>query len=198
MIGCDWNMLPLRTIAVDGQEIALRPLKKSDEAALADYFRGLSAQTRRVYAPHPFDRATAASICASLGTAEGNSYVRLLAIAGNTIVGCFILHLGLHKGDRERRYMHLDPDHACMLAPSVADAWQNRGLGSRLMVYAKDCARLFDRQTMVLWGGVREENARGVHFYTKSGFHKHGEFVCTVTTNDRPEQINNFDMSVEL
>lgn len=194
----NWNNLPTRALVMDGQEITLRPLKKSDEAALGDYFLGLSAQTRRVYAPHPFDRATASSICAGLGTATGDSYVRLLALTGSTVIAYFILHLGLHEKDRERRYRHLDPDLACMLAPSVTDAWQDRGLGSHLMAYAKDCARVFGRKVMVLWGGVREENPRAIHFYTKSGFRKLGEFVSTETNTGTPEQINNIDMAVDL
>lgn len=198
MIDYDWKMIPRETVAMRGETVSLRPLAKDDEAALGDYFLGLSAPTRRVYAPHPFDRATAATICAGLDTPQGRCYLRLVAAVGSKIVGYFILYLGLHETDRVRRYGDMDPATTCTLAPSVADDWQNQGLGSRLMVYAKDCARVFRKNTMVLWGGVRESNVRAVHFYYKSGFRKCGEFLLTIVEASGPEQINNLDMATEL
>jgi GNAT superfamily N-acetyltransferase len=194
----DWGILPVRSISFGDKEVILRPLAKSDEAALGDYFLGLSPQTRRVYAPHPFDRPTAESICTALGTPEGRSWLRLVAVADRVIIGYFIVYLGLLDSDRERRYEHLDARTACTLAPSVADAWQNCGLGSQLMTYAKECARALGKQIMVLMGGVREENPRAVHFYSKSGFRRVGEFVCTATWEGESKVINNFDMLVDL
>ena len=194
----EWKMIPLQTVSLRGDVVALRPLARDDEDALGDYFLGLSPQTRRVYAPHPFDRATAAAICGALDTPEGNCCLRLVAVVGGKIVGYFIVYLGLHEADRLRRYRDMDPGRTCTLAPSVADEWQNRGLGSRLMVYAKDCARIFRRKTMVLWGGVRASNTRAVHFYHKCGFRKVGDFLLTVTEASGPEQINNLDMATEL
>ena len=43
-----------RRISLGGQAVTLRPLAGPDEAALGEYFVGLSERTRRVYAPHAF------------------------------------------------------------------------------------------------------------------------------------------------
>jgi hypothetical protein len=37
---------------------------------------------------------------------------------------------------------------------------------------------------MVLWGGVQERNLRGVHYYTRWGFRKVGEFWTDKNNHD--------------
>lgn len=195
----DWTRLQPQTVTLGGAELILRPLRKSDESALGDYFTGLSERTRRVYGPHRFDRDTAAAICRDMDTPEGNAHLRLVAVAGGTIVGYFILCLFLRPPDQNRRYAFLNPDLTCTLAPSVADAWQDKGLGSRLMAYTLEAARVFGKKTMVLWGGVRAENVRAVHFYTKFGFRTCGEFIVTQKPEGQaPVVIDNYDMLAEL
>ena len=194
----DWTGLPHVTVNAKGASVLLRPLTKSDEPALGDYFVSLLPETKRVYGPHPFDRATAASICAALDTPDGNIHLRLIGLHEGRIAAYFIIHLGLRERDKARRYQDWDPVHTCVIAPSVADAWQNSGLGSQMMTYTRDCVRRFGMRAMVLWGGVREANVRAVHFYRKFGFKVVGEFLCTVRDTGLPEQINNYDMAVEL
>ncbi len=194
----DWGRLPVRTIERRGQAVTLRPLNREDERALGDYFLGLSTATKNVYGPHAFDRPTAASICAGLETPDGNVHLRLVAVAAGAVVGYFILYLGLRESDRKRRYADLNADQACTLAPSVADAWQNGGLGAEMMEYTKACARVFGKTVMVLWNGVQHENAQGVHFYFKTGFRKVGDFPSLVTRRGVPVTIINDDMMVDL
>ena len=43
----------------NGQEVLLRPLRSDDASILGAYFLSLSQETRNLFAPHPFDRATA-------------------------------------------------------------------------------------------------------------------------------------------
>jgi len=176
-----------------GEPITLRPLQPDDAIRLGDYFRSLSAETRARYGPHPFDQETANAICARIAT---DDVLRITAIvaqdADTRIIGYFLLKRGVWEGD-SKRYEALGIPLAsatdCTLAPSVSDDYQNLGLGSILMGHVLQIARRIGRKRMVLWGGVQATNSRAVHFYTKAGFRKVGEFF-----NDKP----NLDMILDL
>ena len=177
-----------------GQPALLRPLCRSDAPRLGQYFLGLSAATRRVYGPHAFDQETADQICATLDSGQA---LRLLATHGageaEEIIGYFILVFGVHEGDRKRYEglgIGLDAQGDCTLAPSVADAYQSAGLGSQMLEHLRWIARSCGRQRMVLWGGVRQDNPRAVHFYRKFGFEEKGEFAAG--------GVNNYDMIAPL
>ncbi len=176
-----------------GESIAMRPLEADDAARLGDYFRSLSAETRARYGPHPFDQETADVICARIATDDVLRIIATVTTDGGTrIIGYFLLKLGVWESD-SKRYdalgIPLDPDTDCTLAPSVSDDYQNQGLGSILMRHVLQIALRIGRKRVVLWGGVQATNARAVHFYTKSGFRKVGEFF-----NDKP----NDDMILDL
>ena len=79
----------------------------------------------------------------------------------------------------------------CTLAPSVADDYQSKGLGSVLMRRLVEIAREIGRTRMVLWGGTQATNDRAVHFYHKHGFTTVGEF-------QEPPGFNNYDMILDL
>jgi GNAT superfamily N-acetyltransferase len=173
----------------------MRPLRPDDEAALTRYFLGLSPATKRVYGPHAFDRETAVRLCREC---DNSRVLRMLATVpdpadGERVVGYFILVFGVGADD-EARYtalgIHLDSDRDCTLAPSVADDFQNHGLGSRLFAHVRETAVLVGRPRMILMGGVRADNPRAVHFYRKHGFRQVGEFPAG--------GVNNFDMILDL
>jgi len=168
--------------------VRLRPLRQDDAGALAAYFRALSDRTRAMYAPHPFDAATAETICRAAGR---DGTVRVLAGSGEapeeTIVGYFLLLLGAGPDDRARyagRGVHLDGGRTASLAPSVADAYQGRGVGSALMRYTLAAAQALGRDEVILMGGVRADNARAIAFYAKHGFRRVGSFVTTCDNHD--------------
>jgi GNAT superfamily N-acetyltransferase len=176
-----------------GERIVMRPLRPDDAARLGEYFAGLSAQTRARYGPHPFDQATADTICATLDPAE---FLRMVALIPRgdekRIIAYLLLKLGVREGDCRRyaqRGMPLDPATDCTLAPSVADDYQNRGMGSVIMAHLLQVARQLGRRRVLLWSGVQATNDRAVHFYTKFGFRKVGEFYT---------DKNNFDMILDL
>src|SRR5438477_12711934 len=73
-----------------GEWILMRTLRPDDAARLGEYFAGLSAQTRARYGPHPFDQATADTICATLDPAE---FLRMVAL--------------IPRGDEERIIAYL-------------------------------------------------------------------------------------------
>jgi GNAT superfamily N-acetyltransferase len=176
-----------------GERIRMRLLRPDDAVRLGEYFAGLSAETRARYGPHPFDQATADAICDAL---DPTTLLRLVATVpregGEWIIAYMLLKWGVLDEDRPRyaeRGMPLDPATDCALAPSVADDYQNRGVGSVMMAHLLRSARQRGRRHVVLWLGVQATNDRAVHFYTKCGFRKVGEFFT---------DKNNFDMILDL
>jgi ribosomal protein S18 acetylase RimI-like enzyme len=85
----------------------------------------------------------------------------------------------------------LDPTSDCTLAPSVADAYQDQGLGSLMMRYLISIAQRLGCQRMVLLSGTHETNPRAIHFYLKHGFTKIGTF-------EKPPGFDNYDMMLKL
>ncbi len=174
----------------DGTRLQLRLHLPSDGEALANYFTHLSPATRRVYGPHPFTAEQAHTFCRYIDYAHT---LRFLALEGERIVAYFILHLGVLDNDAERyrqRGQSLHPATDCTLAPSVADDFQERGVGSALFPQLALAAQRLGKQRIVLWGGVRADNPRAVHFYQKMGFVEWGQFETRDTLN--------FDMVLDL
>lgn len=176
-----------------GQEMRMRPLRAEDAVRLGEYFHGLSARTRARYGPHPFDQQTADAICASL---DPGDILRLVATVpdagGERIIAYVLLKMGVLESD-QRRYeklgIPLDPATDCTFAPSVADEFQNQGIGGRMLHHILQAAPRLGRRRIILWYGVQATNERAVHYYTRWGFRKVGEFYT---------DKNNFDMILEL
>ena len=182
-----------------GEEAILRLLRNDEPIRLGKYFAGLSAETKRVYGPHPFNQETADSICETL---DHNAILRMLATTmmdgkiEEEIIGYFLLKHGVWDNDSERYSalnILLNPEEVSTLAPSVLDGYQDKGLGSQIMLHVLDYARNIGKKRIVLWGGVREDNPRAQHFYRKHGFVKVGEFL-----SGPEKQTNNYDMILEL
>ena len=88
----------------DGRQAMVRPLEATDVEPLTAYFLSLSPDTRRRYGPHPFDRATAERLCASI---NNDSVVRFIAVLNDgsakpEIVGYMILSREISADDQKR------------------------------------------------------------------------------------------------
>ncbi len=178
-----------------GEQALLRPLTRNDAGMLGRYFLSLSDDTKRRYGPHPFDQATADQLCAETNYADT---VRMLMTTGSgpdeQVIAYFILVLGVWDADRERYAtlnMPLSATTDCTLAPSVADAYQSKGVGNIIMQQVIATARRLGKTRMVLWGGVQATNTRAKNFYTKYGFQHVGDF-------ENPPGRNNHDMILSL
>ena len=191
----------IRVTLSSGEKARLRPLMGHDAAILGEYLLGLSDRTRSFYCPHPFDQETAVRLCASVNHAETLRLVAAVDRQGRErMVGYFIVNLGIRARDRQRYHVLnivLDDATDCTLAPSVADDFQNTGLGSLMMVHLKNVLKQCGRHRIILWGGVQERNALAVHFYQKFGFEKVGEFMSG-TAGDHRTGTNNFDMMATI
>ena len=74
------------------------------------------------------------------------------------IIAYMLLKLGVLDSDRQRFAqlgIPLNPDTDSTLAPSVADDYQNQGVGSILLKHLLQAARHLGRRRVVLWGGVQ-------------------------------------------
>jgi diamine N-acetyltransferase len=174
--------------ARSGATVVLRPLEPDDSEWFAAYLAGLSEETARRWRPHPFDRETAEAICASLDPAD---VARMVAVVGAgddaRIIGYVLLKMGALPSDRERFAklgLAVEPTVSASLAPSVADEYQDQGVGSLLMGRVLEIAQRLGLRTIVLWGGVQATNERAKHFYRKWGFRKVGEFFTDKDNDD--------------
>ena len=170
----DPSLIAARISNPSGLELTFRPLAPTDGAILGAYFIGLSADTTQRYGPHPFDQVTADAFCAKI---DFNEAIRMIAslpgAEGEQVIAYFILQLDVPQGERDRYAaagISVDPQMGCIIAPSVADAYQNHGIGTPLMQHIFDCARRLGRKYILLNGGVYVTNERARHYYEKNGF----------------------------
>jgi RimJ/RimL family protein N-acetyltransferase len=186
--------MPLTPVTIhtpEGRDYTVRLLIPEDAARLGQYFAGLSAMTRSRFGPHPLDSATAADLCRHLNPAE---VMRFVVCDQGHIVAYLILELRVSPYETVRyaaQGIMLDSARDCTFAPSVADAYQNRGIGSPAAGQVIATARQLGRRYMVLMGGTHATNARAIHFYHKLGFHH-------VTDFESPAGVFNHDMKLDL
>ena len=191
---CDGIMTGLPTAQLqtgDGSRFVARPLLATDAESLGVYFDNLSESVRGMYGPHPLNTEHARILCDEL---DHTKLLPFLAIMESGEIGAyFLVHIGVRDGDRKRYIEHGHPlvEHeCCTLAPCVADAWQELGLGSAMLPHVTSSIKRLGRQRLVLWGGVRGDNPRAQHFYRKFGFRHVGDFAAG--------GVNNLDMVLDL
>jgi GNAT superfamily N-acetyltransferase len=176
----DPTLLAAQISNPSGLALTFRPLDRADAASLGAYFIGLSEDTTRRYGPHPFDQTTADQFCAAIDFREAIRMIATIPAAstnkgGEQVIAYFILQLDAPQGECERYSaagITLDPQADCIIAPSLADAYQNRGLGTPLMEHIFSLARRLGRKHILLNGGVYLSNERAVHYYEKLGFQR--------------------------
>jgi diamine N-acetyltransferase len=157
--------------------VALRALRPADADRLATYFEGLSSATTTRFQPHPLTRTQATALCSAIGTTTPT--MRLVLEHGADIIGYFILEPSLLPDDAARyaeQGITLAAGLDLFFAPSVADAWQDRGLSSLAMPHLIALARTAGARSLVLMGGTQATNARAIRFYEKFGFEGHGGY----------------------
>ena len=176
-----------------GEQFQFRLLRPNDGALLGRYFEGLSQETRRRYGPHPLTMEEAYTLCANI---DYHHILRLLAVVKKdkqlNVIAYFVLILRPADFEKKRFQEYgtsLNGQQYCTFAPSVADAYQNHGLGSAMMPEVIDLLRRLDLQQVVLLGGTQATNYRAIHFFEKFGFRKVGDF---------DHNGNNHDMTLEL
>jgi len=169
------------TTLPDGTAFTIRPTTTQDAKTLGEYFLGLSEQTKSTFGPHPFNQTTADKFCAEINLMDTIRFIGLVPReTQDQVIAYFILQMGIPEYELTRYQqlgITLNPLTDCLVAPSVADAYQNQGVGSITMLYLFDSARSMGRKHILLMGGVYMSNKRAVHFYQKMGFIIAGTFL---------------------
>lgn len=149
-----------------------RQLVYTDLNNLSAYLNDLSSETRKRFGPHSFDIESIEKIFAE----ENLGYI---ALENEEIFAYAIVHPAIidHEKPRLKSYGIDGQDSgSCTLAPSVADAWQGKGIGSEFMKFIINDLKEKNFTKVYLWGGVQADNEKAVRLYTRLGFKLLGEF----------------------
>lgn len=166
----------MELILNNGQKITVRLLDKTDTEKLFNYLSSLSAETKSRFGPHPFDWQMVESICNN-----ADDVLRYVAVDESTgkVVAYMLFKQGMIYWDEKRyaeRSQHFNYYTTVTYAPSVADAYQNAGLGSLMYSEIEKELKTKGIQHIVLWGGVQAANEKAVNFYKKFEYQLYGSF----------------------
>lgn len=171
-------------ITNDGEAVIFRPLVRDDSVSFGIFLDSLSEETRKKFGPHPINSEEAKNICNNLNYAE---MLRLVVVNLNKeIVGYVILSFLLRKSQvvRYKNYgIHLAPGKDACIAPVIADRYQNKGIGTKMLLKTLELARALGLRIIILWQGTQVSNTRAIHTYEKLGFKKNAEFERYGTVN---------------
>ncbi|MEN9569187.1 MAG: hypothetical protein RL172_418 [Bacteroidota bacterium] len=174
------------TIVLNNQPLCIRQLTGKDTHALFAYVNTLSAESRSRFMPHPFDIHHCFLVCNGL-LHQVTAFIA--ETAAGQIVAYMLLKEGLNSGEQQRlqQLYVVAGQPCCTFAPSVADAWQGKGLGAAMypLLEAFIIAHTAYR-VMVLWGGVQAGNQKARHYYKKLGYQYAGTFWYN--------EMDNYDM----
>ena len=93
------------------------------------------------------------------------------------MIAYMILTRRTAPGDAQRYGDRLRLGECASLAPVVADAYQNLGIGTQVARHVLSCAKDMGLAQVILMGGVLATNERARRFYEKLGFRRlAGEF----------------------
>lgn len=180
----------MQTVNVKNEvNVTLRYLQQDDQQSLYNYLTNLSTESRSRFSPHLFDWHTIEHICQHLH----DDIFYVVAEHQGEIVAYMLLKKGMLEGDAKRyaeNHIFFHNNDVITYAPSVADTWQNTGIGSTMFTWILDKVKRIRLKHIVLWGGVQATNTRAVHFYKKHGFEQVGEFLHN--------HKNNYDMMLNV
>lgn len=148
------------------ETLTYRRLTAEDGPALAAFYNGLSAASKRTF--RPLGETTTADICRQIGADNaGNTATKydIVAVDGEAIVGwSFLWSLAA-----------VDPEEGPVFGLAVADAYHGQGIGTALMRTVMDWADDHNLPQVILT--VVQDNGVAQHLYRQQGFVRYGEFV---------------------
>ncbi|MGE5107674.1 MAG: GNAT family N-acetyltransferase [Sphingobacteriales bacterium] len=173
----------------NGQKASIRLLNDNDTQKLFSYLSSLSSETKSRFSPHSFDWQTVENICTNL-----DDVMRYVALeAAGEIIAYMLFKQGMIEWDGKRyaeRNQYFIYHTTVTYAPSVADGWQNSGLGTMMHRQIESVLKSKGIQHIILWGGVQVANERAMNFYKKLGYLLMGSF--------RHNEMDNQDMMKQL
>ena len=145
----------------DGCAVTLRPIRPEDEGIEQEFVRNLSDESRYLR----FRDAVRELSPRMLSQLTRVDYDRHLALIAVTERGGRELQVGV------ARYVAEGNGRSCEFAIAIADDWQRKGLGSRLMDALMAAARERGLREMV--GEVLASNQKMLDFTARLGFRAH-------------------------
>jgi acetyltransferase len=142
----------------DGTEVELRPIRPEDATLEKEFIAGLSGDTMRLRFLSGMRELTP-SMLARLTQIDYDREMAFVATAGTR---------GHEREIGVCRYITLPDGESCEYAIVVADSWQGRGLGRRMMARLIEVAR--DRGLKTLFGDVLSSNAAMLKLCSELGF----------------------------
>ena len=170
----------------------IRPLEKSDVSGIATFLQNLSVRTRQFSTFDGYDVEMAQELCEAIARYDKLRFV--VETSSHQIVGLLEFSFDIVDYDIQRYRLYkleLNPETDCRFGPTLADDYQNKGIGSLVMPFITNVARDFGQKRIILWGGVFVENTRAIRFYEKNGFKRVGIFK-------NENEVEVMDMILEL
>ena len=125
----------------DGAQLLLRPIRPEDAALEMEFVDGLSAESRRFRFQSAL-RGLTPQMLARFTQIDYDREMALIAVDSGK---------GVDRQVAVARYIRLPDGRSCEFAIAVADGWQGRGLGRRMMARLIEVARDRGIETMVGW-----------------------------------------------
>ncbi|WP_432104631.1 GNAT family N-acetyltransferase [Streptomyces sp. bgisy091] len=178
-IGEDPSRLTRRLNTHGGPDVVMRPLVHADSGELAAFLSALRPRTRHFSTFDGYDLVAAGDLCDAIARYDK---LRLVLEEGPSgrIVGLLEFSLALTATDIARYQgagIRITETTDCRFGATLADDYQGRGIGTLAFPLVREVARLLGRSRIILWGGVRADNSRAIHYYEKNGFHTVGPFA---------------------
>jgi len=148
-----------RVTLADGTEIIIRPIRPDDAEIEQEFVRNLSKESR-FFRFMDAVRELSPRMLAHFTQLDYDRHMALIAV---TLVGDRDIEIAV------ARYVVVADESSCEFAIVVADEWQHRGIGARLMRVLIDAARARGVRTM--YGEVLAGNQKMLRFMRRLGFH---------------------------
>lgn len=157
-------------------KIHFGPFEIEDLEKLIHYLHHLSQETKNRFGPHSFARE---ELLRLYFDAETFKFFTATDTENDEIIAYTVLKMGWVEYEQARlcSYGLTLGKGDCTIAPSVADNWQSKGVGSSFFHYLLEYLKAqYAIKRIFLWGGVQSTNERAVNFYQKFGFEIIGQF----------------------
>jgi acetyltransferase len=142
----------------DGTAVTIRPIRPEDEDIEQEFVRKLSDESR-YFRFRDAVRELSPRVLAQLTRVDYDRHLALIAVTG---------HDGREIQIAVARYV-VDADrHRCEFAIAVADGWQRKGIGTRIMEALMAAARAAGMREM--YGEILAGNRKMLEFAAKLGF----------------------------
>lgn len=165
----------MKSIELENHPIQFGSFEITDVEKLSYYLNNLSNESKSRFGPHAFTQEAISKLYK-----DANNYKLFTAktieddVIAYTIIKFGWLHFEI---PRLSSYGLKEEPFDCTLAPSVADAWQGRGIGTSFLSYLiKSLRTEYHLKRIFLWGGVQSDNTKAVNLYKKFDFVPLGYF----------------------